>query len=121
MADLTQLPVRSESDAEAIGFACLNDVPALPLDIPDSDFTIGMKTSDGRRMTNFLGVYRHGAAPRFVDIQYHNNGTMVPNANGGMPPTFDMFTIGRGDRKPMTAERIRGKRSRRSRSFCWDR
>ncbi len=98
MADITQLPVMSASDAEAIGFARFNDVPTLPLDIPDGDFTISMKTSDGRRMTIFFGAYRRGAPPRFVDIQYHDNGTVISNANGGMSPTFDMFTIGRGGR-----------------------
>lgn len=98
MADITQLPVMTPSDAEAIGFARFNNVPTLPIDIPDGNFTISARTSDGRRITFFFGEDRRGAPPTFVGIQYHDNGTAIPNANGGVSPTFDMLTIGRGGR-----------------------
>ena len=84
------------SDAEAIGFARFNDVPTLAVDIPDGNFTISARTSDGRRITFFFGEYQRGAPPSSVDIQYHDNGSAIPNANGGTSPTFDMLTIGRG-------------------------
>lgn len=96
MADITQLPVMTARDAEAIGFARFNDVPTLPIDIPDGNFTISARTSDGRRITFFFGEHRRGAPPSFVDIQYHDGGSTIPNANGGASPTFDMLTIGRG-------------------------
>ncbi|ODU67763.1 MAG: hypothetical protein ABT11_19085 [Novosphingobium sp. SCN 66-18] len=96
MADITQLPVMTARDAEAIGFARFNDVPTLPIDIPDGNFTISARTSDGRRITFFFGEYRRGVPPSFVDIQYHDSGSIIPNANGGTSPTFDMLTIGRG-------------------------
>lgn len=51
MADITQLPVMTAADAESIGFARFNDVPTLPIDIPDGNFTISAKTTDGRRIT----------------------------------------------------------------------
>lgn len=98
MADITQLPVMTASDAEAVGFARFNDVPTLPIDIPDGNFTISARTSDGRRITFFFGEYRRAAPPSFVDIQYHDNGSAIPNANGGTSPTFDMLTIGMGGR-----------------------
>lgn len=96
MADITQLPVMTARDAETIGFARFNDVPTPPIDIPDGNFTIGARTSDGRRITFFFGEYQHGAPPGFVDIQYHDSGSTIANAHGGTSPTFDMLTIGRG-------------------------
>ena len=42
-----------------------------------------------------LKIYRIWS---FIDIQYHDNGTTIPNANGGTSPSFDLFTIGRGGR-----------------------
>ncbi|MBS49475.1 MAG: hypothetical protein CMN60_17555 [Sphingobium sp.] len=96
MADITQLPIMTARDAESIGFARFNDVPTMPIDIPDGNFTISARTSDGRRITFFFGEYKRGAAPSFIDIQYHDNGTTIPNANGGASPSFDLFTIGRG-------------------------
>ena len=72
MADITQLPIMTARDAESIGFARFNDVPTLPIDIPDGNFTISARTSDGRRITFFFGEYKRGAAPSFIDIQYHD-------------------------------------------------
>jgi hypothetical protein len=34
--------------------------------------------------------------PAFIDIQYHDRGSRIPNANGGQSPTFDCFAITRG-------------------------
>ncbi len=99
MADLTTLPVMTAADAESIGFARFNDVPTLPIDIPDGNFTISARTTDGRRITFFFGEYRRDAAPSFVDIQYHDHGATIPNANGGRSPMFDMLTIGLGGRQ----------------------
>ena len=72
MADITTLPVMTAVDAESIGFARFNDVPTLPVEIPDGNFTITAKTSDGRRITFFFGEHKRGAPPSFVDIQYHD-------------------------------------------------
>lgn len=105
MADITQLPIMTPHDAETIGFARFNDVPTLPIDIPDGNFTISARTSDGRRITFFFGEYERGAPPSFVDIQYHDNGTTIANADGGVSPTFDMLTIGRGGRQAYDSRR----------------
>lgn len=99
MADVTTLPVMTAADAESIGFARFNDVPTLPIDIPDGNFTISARTTDGRRITFFFGEYRRGMPPSFVDIQYHDHGATIPNANGDRSPVFDMLTIGLGGRQ----------------------
>ena len=41
--------------------------------------------------------YGDGPA-RFVDIQFHDRGTSIPNANGGQMPTFNSFCITKGGR-----------------------
>lgn len=94
MADIATLPVMTAADATSIGFARFNDVPTLPIDVPDGNFTISARTSDGRRITFFFGEYQRGAPPSFVDIQYHDQGATIPNANGGRSPIFGMLTIG---------------------------
>lgn len=106
MADIATLPVMTAADAESIGFARFNDVPTLPIDIPDGNFTISAKTTAGRRITFFFGEYQRGAAPSFVDIQYHDHGATIPNANGGRSPVFDMLTIGRGGRQVFDSRKL---------------
>ncbi|EQB16805.1 MULTISPECIES: hypothetical protein [Sphingobium] len=44
MADITQLPIMRATDAEATGFARLNDVATLPVDIPNGNFTTSAHT-----------------------------------------------------------------------------
>lgn len=106
MADITTLPVMTAADAESIGFARFNDVPTLPIDIPDGNFTIAAKTSDGRRITFFFGEYEPGAPPSFVDVQYHDSRTSIANANGGTSPTFDLLTIGLGGRQVFDSRKL---------------
>lgn len=106
MADITTMPVMTAADAASIGFARFNDVPTLPVDIPDGNFTISAKTSDGRRITFFFGEYARGAPPSFVDIQYHDSGTTIENANGGRSPAFDMLTIGLGGRHVFDSRKL---------------
>jgi hypothetical protein len=98
MADITDLPVMTRDDAVSIGFAGFNDVPHKPVEIPDGAFTITAKTSEGRRITfSFMGKGYDGPA-RFVDIQFHDRGTVIPNADNGVSPTFNAFAITRGGR-----------------------
>ena len=97
MADIRDLPVLTEADARALGFAGFNDVPHKLIDLPDGAFTISVKTSDGRRATFCFMPYGDGPA-RFVDIQFHDRGTSIANADGGHSPTFNSFCITRGGR-----------------------
>lgn len=98
MADISDLPIMSLADAQSIGFAGFNDVPHKPIDVPDGAFTITTKTSDGRRTTFSFQPYDADGAARFCDIQFHDRGSTIPNANGGQSPTFNMFAITRGGR-----------------------
>lgn len=98
MADITDLPVMTRADAQSIGFAGYNDVPHKPIDIPDGNFTITAKTSDGRRVTFcFMPKYDGGPA-RFIDIQFIDRGSTIANANRGRSPTFNSFAITKGGR-----------------------
>ena len=106
MADIATLPVMTAADATSIGFARFNDVPTLPIDVPDGNFTISARTSDGRRITFFFGEYQRGAPPSLVDIQYHDQGATIPNANGGRSPIFDMLTIGLGGRQAFDTRKL---------------
>lgn len=72
MALITDLPIMTRADAVAIGFAGFNDVPHKPIDIPDGEFTITAKTSDGRRVTFCFLPDRERSPAGFVDIQYHD-------------------------------------------------
>ena len=99
MPTITGLPVMTAADAASIGFASFNDVPHQALEVPDGGFTYTVKTSDGRRVTFYFGPYRDGGPPEFVDIQYHDHGTAIPDAIGSTAPTFDAFAITRGGRQ----------------------
>ena len=98
MSDIRDLPVMSKADAEAIGFAGFNDVPHKVIDLPDGDFTISAKTSDGRRVTFSFQPHSPDGTARFVDIQFHDRGTTIPSANGDPMPTFNAFAITGGGR-----------------------
>ncbi|MGT2516794.1 hypothetical protein ACVOMT_23740 (plasmid) [Sphingomonas panni] len=97
MADIADLPVMSRADTVSLGFAGFNDVPHKAIDVPDGAFTITAKTSENRRVTFcFMGKSYDGPA-RFVDIQFHDRGTTIPNASDGVSPTFNAFAVtGRG-------------------------
>lgn len=106
MPDMTTLPIMTASDAESIGFARFHDVPTLPIDIPDGGFTLSAKTTEGRRLTIYFGPHRTGGPARFVDIQYHDSGMTIANADRGRSPAFDMLTIARGGRQPFDSRKL---------------
>ena len=98
MADITDLPVMTRADAVSLGYAGFNDVPHKAIDLPDGAFTITARTSEGRRVTFcFMGKSYDGPA-RFCDIQFHDRGTTIPNADNGVSPTLNAFAITRGGR-----------------------
>lgn len=91
-------PVMTATDAQSIGFARFNECPHLTIDIPDGGFTVTTRTTDGKRTTLYFGVSRDGGPATFIDIQFHDAGATIANANGGASPVFDMLTIGKGGR-----------------------
>ena len=98
MPDITDLPVMTRADAVSLGFAGYNDVPHRCVDVPDGAFTITAKTSEGRRATFCFMGKRYDGPARFCDIQFHDRGTTILNANNGVSPTFNAFAITRGGR-----------------------
>ncbi|WP_159513329.1 hypothetical protein [Sphingomonas sp. T1] len=105
MADIRTLTVMTEADAKALGFAGYNDVPHTVIDLPDGAFTVSAKTSDGRRVTFCFMPYGDGPA-RFVDVQYHERGTSIPNGDGGQSPTFNAFGITREGKHVVDAREL---------------
>jgi len=97
MPDIRDLPVMTQADAKAIGFAGFNNVPHKVIDLPDGAFTISAKTSDGRRVTFCFMPYGDGPA-RFVDIQFHDRGTSVTTPAGSRSPTFNAFAVTKAGR-----------------------
>ncbi|MFW2854085.1 hypothetical protein ACM61V_19625 [Sphingomonas sp. TX0543] len=72
MTASTDFPVMSQAEAVALGFAGFNDVPHKPIDVPDGEYTITARTSDGRRVTFCFLPDRERSPAGFVDIQYHD-------------------------------------------------
>jgi len=49
--------------------------------------------------------YGDGPA-RFVDVQYHERGTSIPNGDGGQSPTFNAFGITREGKHVVDAREL---------------
>lgn len=83
------------SDFPGYRISGLRDMPWTI--VPPPTHTITAKTSENRRVTFcFMGKSYDGPA-RFVDIQFHDRGTTIPNASDGVSPTFNAFAVtGRG-------------------------
>lgn len=99
-------PPMTADDAASIGYRRFNRCPHLTVDIPDGGFTLTTKTSDGKRTTFYFGVSIEGGPATFIDIQYHDAGTQVPNADNGTSPVFDMLTIARNDHRPFDSRKL---------------
>ena len=89
-------PPMTAADAASLGFAAFNNCPHQTIDIPDGGFTLTTRSSDGKRTTFYFGVSKRGGPPTFIDVQYHDSGATIPNADCGRSPVFDMLTIGQG-------------------------
>jgi hypothetical protein len=99
--NVVPFPPVTPEDAEATGYATFNFNPTLCVDVPDGNFTISAKTSDGRRITFAFLAYERGGAPQAVDIAYHD-GDKELNVNKKLLPVFDVIGFGGG---PGTAGR----------------
>ena len=99
-------PPMTAADAQSIGFAAFNGCPHQTVDIPDGGFTLTTRTSDGKRTTFYFGVSIEGGPATFIDVQYHDAGANVANANNGLSPVFDMLTIAKGGRHPFDSRKL---------------
>lgn len=70
MTASTEHPIMSQAEAVALGFAGFNDVPHKPIDVPDGEYTITARPSDGRRVTFCFLPDRERSHAGYVDIQY---------------------------------------------------
>ena len=96
-------PPMTAADAASLGFAAFNNCPHQTIDLPDGGFTLTTRSSEGKRTIFYFGVIKKGGPPTFIDVQFHDSGATIPNADCGRSPVLDMLTIGQGARKPMTA------------------
>ena len=83
--------------AEAEGYARYNEVPHLVVDVPDGNFTITARTTDGRRLTVSFLPGAPGGAANMADVVYHDRGSTRLNGRHVLP-TFDHVAFGRGGR-----------------------
>lgn len=65
------MEIRTPSRALAHGYARFNGGPHLCIDLPDSEFTITCRTSDGRRTTFSFCCHEDGTPAICVDVKYH--------------------------------------------------
>ncbi|KHL24096.1 hypothetical protein PK98_15765 [Croceibacterium mercuriale] len=89
-------PELTPTQAEAAGFRTFNECPHLAISIPNGGCTITTRDHAGRAVTFHFGVYREGGPPTFLDIQFHDSGSTVPDGAGKPAPIFDMLTISKG-------------------------
>ena len=83
--------------AKAAGFAEFNGGNHLCLDVPDDNFTVSCRTSEGRITFAFL-PYKKGGAPQAVDIQYHDSPVLIEHSDVVLPAqSFIGFGPERGD------------------------
>jgi hypothetical protein len=90
-------PYTSEG-AKAAGFAVFNGGDHLCVDVPDDNFTVSCRTSEGRRITFAFLPYEKGGAPQAVDIQYHDSPVLIEHSDTVLPAqSFIGFGPKRGD------------------------
>ncbi len=99
-------PPMTPQDARSIGFATFNMCPHQTIDIPDGGFTLTTRTSDGKCTTFYFGVSMDGGPATFVDIQFHDAGATIANADNGRSPVLEMLTIAKGGRWPFDSRKL---------------
>ncbi len=87
-----------EDTAKRHGFAVFNGGKHLCVDVPDDNFTVSCRTSEGRRITFAFLPYKKGGPPQAVDIQYHDSPVLIEHSDTVLPAqSFIGFGPKRGD------------------------
>ena len=87
-----------EDTAKRHGFAVFNGGKHLYVDVPDDNFTVSCRTSEGRRITFAFLPYKKGGPPQAVDIQYHDSPVLIEHSDTVLPAqSFIGFGPKRGD------------------------
>jgi len=86
----------SQDEAVAAGFAGFNANPHLCVEVPDGNYTITAKLSNGKRVTFAFQPYVKGGPADCVDVCFHDSGRTIKNG-GRDCPQFDVmaFALGR--------------------------
>lgn len=83
-------------EAVRMGFAKFNRGQHLAVDVPDGNFTVTCRTSEGRKLTVAFCPYKDGGPAQCVDIQHHTSELTVPNGEIRLPvQQVICFGIGR--------------------------
>lgn len=78
-------------ETKELGFATFNNVPHIPITLPDGNTTITVKTSEGHHITLAFLEYTKGGPPQCVDICHHE-GEIKKNVNGDDAPAQHIMT-----------------------------
>jgi hypothetical protein len=89
------MKIVSADEAKRMGFADYNNNDHLIVDVPDKNFTISARTSEGRKITFAFLQYKDDSPPQCVDVMRHesplkikwNNGTLDTQAVIGFGPS----------------------------------
>jgi hypothetical protein len=91
------IKIMQADQVERNGYAMFNGNDHLCVDVPDGNFTITARTSEGKRVTFAFLCYENDKPPKCVDVTYHDNGTTRTNGDKVLP-TFDVISFGKGGR-----------------------
>jgi len=80
-----QFGIEDRESAERHGFAVFNGGPHLTVDVPDGNFTISARTSDGKRVTFAFCPYEKDAPASCVDVQVHQGQETIKNGDRELP------------------------------------
>lgn len=100
----------SRREASYTPFATFNNCPHLVVDAPNGNFTITVRTSEGKRITFAFNPYQENGPAQCVDILHHDSGVVKENGDTDCPvQEVIAFTVGNDlfrskldDKKPCT-------------------
>jgi hypothetical protein len=74
-----------KNEARKHGFAGFNSGKHLLVNIPDGQFTVSCRLTNGKRVTFAFCPYELNGVPQCVDIQFHDSGQFVQNGDVQCP------------------------------------
>jgi Fe-S-cluster-containing dehydrogenase component len=101
-------------EVEVHGFARFNKQPHLLVDVPNGNFTITCRTSNGKKITFAFQAYEENGAPACVDVCHHTSPKAVMNGDHRCPlqevlcfsAGYNAFVSKLDDQKPVTLTTI---------------
>jgi hypothetical protein len=90
------------------GFAHFNGGPHLCVDVPNGNFTVTCRTSEGRKITFSFVPYTEDGPAKCVDVQHHTSGAAMDNGGSTDIPVQEVIAFTSGSslfRSKFTDER----------------